>query len=279
MKIKKLGILTLVGLIIGLTSCGGKKGESEEPGSLTPETTQISGNLGEYFTVVDRSYKIVGNLSKRVTIEFQRTNAELPEEITNAKEITSWSSSSYHTSSGVMINLTVEFLDNDGNILGKRELSSSSEIQSLLKLKPGEKGSVEFLLPTGCDDATKFRISSQYETYEESESSGSSSSSGSESASESDNSGESVSSSTSSASSSDVDALLKSYEEYIDKYIAIIKKAKNNDMTALAEYPGLMQKAQELGDKIESCKGDLTSAQLAKFNKLHAKLLKAAQEM
>lgn len=283
MKLRKLGFLALMSLVIGLTSCGGKKGESEELGSLTPETTKISGGMGDYFTVVDRSYKITQNFGEKVTVEFERTDAELPTEITDAKEITYWSSSSYHSSSGVMINFTMEFLDAEGNIVGKQEFRNSSELQSLVKLKAGEKGSLEFDLPFGCNDATKFRISSQYETYEESETSSSSTSSdeGSEtSVSDSDDdNGESASSSKSSVSSSDVDAMLKSYEEYIDKYIALMKKAKNGDMSALAEYPGLMQKAQDFGEKLEACKGDLTTSQLAKFTKLQTKLLKAAQEM
>ena len=83
-----------------------------------------------------------------------------------------------------------------------------------------------------------------------------------------------------SSSSEDWDALLNSYEEYVDKYIAFLKKAKAGDMSALAEYPALMQKAQEYADKLEKAKGDeLTPAQMTRFNKIQMKMLEAAQQM
>ena len=54
--------------------------------------------------------------------------------------------------------------------------------------------------------------------------------------------------SSSSSGSEDWDALLTSYERYVDKYISYVKKAAKGDMTALAEYPSLMEKAQEFSE-------------------------------
>ncbi len=84
---------------------------------------------------------------------------------------------------------------------------------------------------------------------------------------------------SSSSSSEDFDAVLDSYEKYVDKYISLLKKASKGDLTAVAEYPSLLQQAEEFGDKLESAKGDLTASQMARFNKIQAKMLKAAQEM
>ena len=83
---------------------------------------------------------------------------------------------------------------------------------------------------------------------------------------------------SSSASSQDWDAMLDSYEEYVDKYISLMKKASKGDMTALAEYPALMSKAQEFCDKMENSKGSMSASQWARYSKISSKMLKAAQE-
>ena len=84
---------------------------------------------------------------------------------------------------------------------------------------------------------------------------------------------------TSSSGSEDWDALLASYESYVDKYISYVKKAAKGDMTALAEYPSLMEKAQEYSEKLEKAKGAMSASQWARYNKITMKMMKAAQEM
>jgi hypothetical protein len=79
--------------------------------------------------------------------------------------------------------------------------------------------------------------------------------------------------------SEDWDELLTSYEEYVDKYISFAKKAAQGDMRALAKYPSLMQKAEDLSEKLEDAEDDMSAAQLARFNKISMKLLKAAEEL
>ena len=86
-------------------------------------------------------------------------------------------------------------------------------------------------------------------------------------------------SSTDTESTEDFDAVLESYEEYVDQYIALMKKAAKGDMDALSEYPALMEKAQELGEKMENAKGDMSASQLAKYQKITMKMAEAAQNM
>ena len=86
-------------------------------------------------------------------------------------------------------------------------------------------------------------------------------------------------SSTDTESTEDFDAVLESYEEYVDQYIALMKKAAKGDMDALSEYPALMEKAQELGEKMENAKGDMSASQLAKYQKITMKMAEAAQHM
>ena len=84
--------------------------------------------------------------------------------------------------------------------------------------------------------------------------------------------------SCSSTGSADWDSMLDSYEQYVNKYIALLKKASNGDMTAMAEYAGLMQKAQELSDKISGAQGDMSASQWARYVKITTKMTTAAQE-
>lgn len=84
---------------------------------------------------------------------------------------------------------------------------------------------------------------------------------------------------SSSSDSQDWDALLNSYEQYVDKSISYIKKAAKGDMTALAEYPSLMKKAQEFSEKMEGARGDMSASQWARYMKITNKMAKAAQEM
>lgn len=75
------------------------------------------------------------------------------------------------------------------------------------------------------------------------------------------------------------DEWLNEYEEYCNSYIALMKKASNGDMSVIAEYTKMLQKAQKMSKKMEDVKGDLTPAQLAKFQRIQAKLMKAAQNL
>lgn len=84
---------------------------------------------------------------------------------------------------------------------------------------------------------------------------------------------------SSSSGSEDWDAVLESYEKYVDKYVSYVKKAAKGDMTALAEYPSLMEKAQEFSDKLQNAKGDMSASQWTRYNNISMKMMKAAQEM
>lgn len=84
---------------------------------------------------------------------------------------------------------------------------------------------------------------------------------------------------SSSSGSSDWDELLDSYEQYVDDYIALLKKAKNGDMSAISEYASVLQDANDLNSKIGRAKSDLSSSQLARYNKISMKLAKAAQQI
>ncbi len=83
-------------------------------------------------------------------------------------------------------------------------------------------------------------------------------------------------SSVSSSNDEDWDDVLKSYEAFADKYISILKKASKGDVSALTEYAEYMDEAQSFANKLNSAKSDMTASQLAKFNKIQQKIVKAA---
>lgn len=146
------------------------------------------------------------------------------------------------------------------------------------------------MMSTGCSKSktTSDSESSDYE-YESNYSSGSSESDGS-SLDESYTSGGSYSTDDSGDDSyagsvgsvgdnEDWDEFLKSYDEFADKYIALLKKVQKGDVSAMADYADYMDKAQNFASKMGSTSGDLTASQLAKFNRIQQKIAKAASSV
>jgi len=280
MKIFKY--LTIAVMAISLASCGGKKNSDEnEKIVLTPETTNIKGDLGDYFKVVDKEYTVTNDFGDMVTIEVERTDKEYSFDLkgvepygTFGRDVTG------HAGFGI------EILDEDGNVIEKIAATasgligmySSDDMKEALKLKAGEKGTVRWSFQFDSDKKpAKFRLTSSYEEEDSSNLDSDSSTSVDDDSSSSDADDSSISSSSS--SSEDWDELLESYEEYVDKYISYLKKASKGDMTALSEYPSMMEKAQEFSKKMKNARSDMSAAQWAKYNKITMKMLEAAQQM
>lgn len=72
---------------------------------------------------------------------------------------------------------------------------------------------------------------------------------------------------------------LDEYEEYVDSYIRLVRKAANGDMSALAEYAKFYEKAVELSEKIQNSSDDLTTADLQRYAEINQKLAEAVSEM
>lgn len=80
-----------------------------------------------------------------------------------------------------------------------------------------------------------------------------------------------------SSSSSDWDKVLDSYEKYVNEYIAVYKKIQAGDASAYSQLASLMEKYQKLADQLDKASGELTASQLARLQKINAKLAKAIQ--
>lgn len=81
-----------------------------------------------------------------------------------------------------------------------------------------------------------------------------------------------------SSSSDEWDSVLDDYETYVDDYVAIIKKQKENpaDMSIMTEYQELMQKGTEWSTKMSEMSSNFGPEQLSRMQEIQAKLSKAA---
>lgn len=78
-----------------------------------------------------------------------------------------------------------------------------------------------------------------------------------------------------SSGSNDWDEVLDEYEDYVDKYISLYKKAMKGDASALSEYPGLMKKAESFSTKLQKAGNDLSAAQMSRYTKITMKMANA----
>lgn len=77
----------------------------------------------------------------------------------------------------------------------------------------------------------------------------------------------------------DYDDMLDKYEKYCNEYIKIIKKAKGRDINSLPEYQRFMEKVMEFEQKFGECVMDLSPEQYERFNRIHAKVMKANESL
>jgi len=242
-------------------------------GSMTPISKKIQGPLGDYFEVVSKDYKAVDG---KVSIEIKRVKDGFPDPWIEGMEVG-------YLGGQFTPTFSVEFQDASGNVISKDAteiVSDENELEAVAALAVGETATITFV----CDkDADKFKVSSDFEVYPEIGSSSSYSSSEDDdtsfSADESTGSDSESMSSSSSSSSEDWDAVLDSYSSYVDQYVALVKKAAKGDLTAMGEYASFLEKSEELSDKLERAKSDMSSSQVARYMKISAKMLKAASEI
>ena len=79
-----------------------------------------------------------------------------------------------------------------------------------------------------------------------------------------------------SSSSEDWDAILDSYENYMNQYIKVLKKVNAGDASAYSEMLSLMEECNELNEKLSSASDNMSVAQMNRFQKIAAKFANAA---
>ena len=73
----------------------------------------------------------------------------------------------------------------------------------------------------------------------------------------------------------DYDAMLDKYEKFCNEYIKLIKKANGRDINSLPEYQRFMEKVSQFELQFGDCITNLSPEQLNRFNRIHAKVMKA----
>ena len=80
----------------------------------------------------------------------------------------------------------------------------------------------------------------------------------------------------STTNSADIDATLDKYENLMDKYVSIVKKAKNGDISAMSDMAQYANDLQNLYNDLEKVQKDMTPAQAARIAKIYGKMANAA---
>ncbi|MGM9869942.1 MAG: DUF6591 domain-containing protein [Sodaliphilus sp.] len=253
---KTIKSFAIAAIAIFLASCGGKS-ESASNNDLSFEVsvdnTTLEGDLSEYFTVEDKSYFIPKSIFDDMAIDLKCIKP-LPENLYGK--------------------IGFNCLDEDGTLIGSCKPTFLEDCSLLYKATPGQTVSVlldmawgDLSIPEG-KTPVKIHLTSEVHEDEDKISTITVSSSSDESASSSDD--------TASASGGeDWDALLDSYEEYVDEYIKLMKKAENGDMSAMTEVASYMEKAQALSNKMANAKGSMSASQVARYTKILNKMASA----
>ena len=77
----------------------------------------------------------------------------------------------------------------------------------------------------------------------------------------------------------EIDKLLDEYEQYVDQYVKVYKKAMSGDMKASQDLVTLADKGTKLVDKIQkaTAKQKMTEAQTKRYMKISQKLMDAVK--
>ena len=251
---KRTNIIMISVVMAGITllSC-----EGEKRPKMSPQSTELSGDLNGYFEVVDKEITADESTWSLWNIELKRTDKPFPwdEDVTIANFNDSYSDGRAYCKVG----FGLETFDKDGNLIGKRAAMacglmgpySSQDVLDLMKLRPDETG---FIRWDGLkEQETKGKISFKVTPAIEM-----------------------VAPKQSKASANNWDKVLDSYEDYVNKYVACMKKMMAGDAQDLTEYASLLEKAEELGEQLENASSSMTTVQINRYAQINAKMLDAA---
>lgn len=253
-------------MAIFLASCKGK------PSPIKPGSTSLQGDLATYYEVVDKEYTFIGYGD--ITIDFKKVKDGLPAPWHSSMKYGPYDDPTYY-----QLKFIITFLDENGNILEEKELGSEAS-EKLANLQNGDSTKVvlSWIGKSARRKAKTFTVRGTFERGEQSRFSSSSEST--EPSTEmadaiSEISTEESTEDNSSSSSEDYDAVLDEYEEYTNKLSSMLKKVEAGDMSAYADYMGLVKSMTSLDKKLANAKKEMTTAQAARFLRIQTKYLKA----
>lgn len=171
------------------------------------------------------------------------------------------------------LSFSVTLYDEKGNFIAEGYLGYGEELAAL---KNGESTKVTLSIPKEYrQKAATFIVSSKLRCGEDSPTSSATEPSTETTDASSETATEETNEDNSSSSSEDYDAVLNEYEEYTNKLLSMLKKVEAGDMSAYADYMGLVESMTSLDKKLINAKKEMTNAQAARFLRIQAKYLKA----
>ncbi len=261
-------LVTTISLV--LPSCSSEP----QPVILTPKSTQLRGDLKEYFEVVDKEYTLTDGWGKIITVELKKIK-EMPFDKSTTD---TYGTSGYDVERH--IGFGIKLFDDFGNIIEQRSPTASGmqgpysneEILNFKNIEVGETSIIRWSLDTDDEETLKtlysFEITSATEDV-----SGTSSNWGSQKESKSSSS---VSKSSSSNEDSEQwDAILDDYEKYVNDYVKLLKKANAGDMSALSDSVSMLETAESLCEKLEDAEDELSTSQMSRYMKITTKIMEA----
>lgn len=278
MKMKHFNLFILFSFIALLTSCGESEKKTTEPVNVKAKTTNLKGDLKEYFEVVDNDYNIKVDEDSymnqgMITVEIKRNSKDFDFETDNINPFGTNGSEDYHVGFGI------EIFDESGPAIiknategGMGGVYSSDDVKGIMNLDKNETGYIRWTVDGDkLENLKSFQITSalKKESHDNSYTS----------TEESSYEDESPEIANKSSANSDVDEALDSYEAYVDQYIKFLKKAQKGDNTAMSEYPSLMQKANTMNQKLDAMQNEFNAAQMGRMMEIQQKMTNAAMAM
>ena len=263
MKLYTSIFLTII-LSILLSSCGDKKS------NVKLQNTKVEGYLSDYLEVVDGVY--VPDKDKALVPSWTIK--------VKVKAKAAYTEDDYGLKDGNHGPLYLDFYDDKGTPLTgfdnlESDYQDDTKLADILKKGSGEtwvtfKKFTDLNQEKYPDNITGFSINSKKIEKDESTLS-----------SDNSNTSSSESSAASKSGSEDWDKVLSDYETYVDDYLKIMKKMNNGDASAAAEYPALLEKAQDLDKSLKEAQGNnnLSAEQMGRMVKIEGEMLKAVGEM
>lgn len=289
LKLKFLGVIAIcLFTLFAITSCGGAKDRKKE---LDITNAQVEGDNKDIVSIVDGKYTLVGTIKGEMGQQlYIQLKIRLNHPIKGDALHINFSN----------VNIGIEIIDKNDVALLNYKLPFQDITEFKKFLTEGKEGDVKdfnfaFLMINKeqyaklMDDAVSVRLvgmSIEDNDYVDFKNGGKIKNNEetnidnevTENEDKADND-ENEDLSEASTGDENFDEWLNEYEEYCNSYIALLKKASKGDMSAIAEYTKMLQKAQGMSKKIDKVEGDLTPAQLAKFQRIQTKLMKAAQNL
>lgn len=271
-----IAVVVVAFLVMRNCSGGGSKYEQfEQKAELTPNETKVKGYLSEVLEVVDGTY----------TFDYKGSSYTGDGKIqVKLKSIGKGDPNDYGLNDGNHGPLYLTICDKNGTPLADfTEVESEYTSDGILKdmMTSNSENWISFKIGTYGGKKLPETAATFYITSKQIEKSEYSSSTSSSSSSDNDTDSDSDSENVSSSDNQDWDKVLDDYEDYVDKTLKIMNKLKNDDLSAMTEYPAMMEKAKDLEESLKKAQKSksLSSTQVSRMMKIQTKMLQVAKDM